>query len=196
MVIQIDSREKPKAIEKIVGYFDAHNVQHFTSKLDVGDYMSLDNPRVIIDRKMNLMEVATNIVQQHDRFVREMERARDYGVQLIILVEHSPIVRRVEDVERWTNPRKSGSQSAISDTRMMKAMRTISEKYGVYWEFCTKSQTGKRIIDLLSCGNTAPTCCDRSSFEIRQIGNLPFLCCTYCKKPHHVISKRELQRGI
>ena len=46
MDIQIDSREKARAIRKIVKTFDESGVKYF-----VGDYMSLDNPRLIIDRK-------------------------------------------------------------------------------------------------------------------------------------------------
>ena len=51
MDIQIDSREKARAIKKIIKIFDENGIKHFSSKLLVGDYMSLDNPRLIIDRK-------------------------------------------------------------------------------------------------------------------------------------------------
>ena len=54
MDIQIDTREKQRAIRKILKTFDDNGVKHFSSKLLVGDYMSLDNPRLIIDRKQNL----------------------------------------------------------------------------------------------------------------------------------------------
>lgn len=50
MDIQIDTREKQRAIRKILKTFDDNGVKHFSSKLLVGDYMSLDNPRLIIDR--------------------------------------------------------------------------------------------------------------------------------------------------
>ena len=50
MVIQIDSREKARAIQKIVEEFDRQGVRHPVSKLIVGDYMNYDNPRLIIDR--------------------------------------------------------------------------------------------------------------------------------------------------
>ena len=51
MDIQIDSREKARAIRKIVKTFDDNGVKHFSSKLLVGDYMSLDNPRLINRQK-------------------------------------------------------------------------------------------------------------------------------------------------
>ena len=44
MDIQIDTREKQRAIRKILKTFDDNGVKHFSSKLLVGDYMSLDNP--------------------------------------------------------------------------------------------------------------------------------------------------------
>lgn len=67
MDIQIDSREKVRAIRKIVKTFDESGVKYFSSKLLVGDYMSLDNPRLIIDRKQNLQELCGNVCQQHEK---------------------------------------------------------------------------------------------------------------------------------
>ena len=49
MVIQIDSREKDRAIKSIITEFDKRGIKHFVSKLYVGDYMSYDNPRLIVD---------------------------------------------------------------------------------------------------------------------------------------------------
>ena len=40
MVIQIDSREKARAITKIVETFNQNNIKHPVSKLMVGDYMN------------------------------------------------------------------------------------------------------------------------------------------------------------
>ena len=72
MDIQIDSREKARAIKKIIKIFDENGIKHFSSKLLVGDYMSLDNPRLIIDRKQNLQELCGNVCQQHERFKKEL----------------------------------------------------------------------------------------------------------------------------
>ena len=88
MQIQLDSREKAKAIQKILAEFDRQNVRYFTSKLYVGDYMNLDNPRLIIDRKQNLSEVYTNLCQGKKRFEAELTRANEAGIKLIILCEH------------------------------------------------------------------------------------------------------------
>ena len=97
MVILIDSREKARAIKDIVAEFDSRGIKHYSSKLFVGDYMSLDNPKVIVDRKQNLTELTSNVCQDHERFRRELQRAKDAGIQIIILVEHGSGISCVED---------------------------------------------------------------------------------------------------
>ena len=47
-MILIDSREKPKAITKIIKYFEENKIDYDTSKLYVGDYQSLDNPKIVV----------------------------------------------------------------------------------------------------------------------------------------------------
>lgn len=164
MDIQIDSREKARAIRKILKIFDDHNVRYFTSKLLVGDYMSLDNPRLIIDRKQNLQELCGNVCQQHERFKRELIRAMDAGIQLVILVEHGPDIRTLEDVYFWKNPRKHEvrwktkngkrvkyveSVKAVDGNQLYKSLCTIRDRYNVRFEFCEKKDTGRKIMELL-----------------------------------------------
>lgn len=153
MVIQIDSREKPKAIEKIIETFDQEGVKYIRSKLYVGDYMSLDNPRLVIDRKQNLLEVCNNVVQEHDRFAAELKRAKEAGIKVIILVEHGYGIKTLTDVVNWENPRLKTSPYAVSGERLYKLMRQMSSYYDAEFQFCTKAQTGKKIIELLEAGN-------------------------------------------
>jgi hypothetical protein len=162
--IQIDSREKARAIKKIVQTFDKKGVKYFSSKLLVGDYMSLDNPRLIIDRKQNLQELCGNVCQQHERFKKELLRALGAGIQLVILVEHGPDVQSIEDVYFWQNPRKHEvrwryvngrrekyvvSAKATDGEQLYKSLCTIRDRYNVRFEFCEKKDTGNRIIQIL-----------------------------------------------
>jgi len=153
MTIQIDSREKARAIQNIIGTFDKRGVKWFVSKLPVGDYMSFDNPRLIIDRKQNLSELCGNVCQQHKRFRAELERANEYGIKLIILCEHSKQIKCLQDVINWQNPRLKQSPLAVSGERLYKILSSMSVKYNVDFLFCTKAETGKRIIELLEAGN-------------------------------------------
>lgn len=149
LTVQIDSREHAHAITKILAEFDRRGVKWFVSKLPVGDYISLDNPRLSIDRKQSLSEVYNNLCQQHKRFKAELIRANELGIKLIILVEHGGAIRSLESVREWTNPRLKYSPYAWNGERLYGVMRTVADRYGVEWEFCDKRQTGRRIIEIL-----------------------------------------------
>lgn len=160
MIIQIDSREKAKAIQKIISEFDRQGIKHPVSKLMVGDYMNYDNPRVIVDRKQNLTEVCSNVCQDHERFRRELVLAKENGIQLIILCEHGKDIKSLEDVIFWKNPRSEKRKkidgkwqtvhtNAMKGDVLYKILTTLQEKYGVLFEFCDKDETGKRIVELL-----------------------------------------------
>lgn len=163
MVIQIDSREKARAIKKIVEEFDRQNIQHPISKLMVGDYMNYDNPRLIIDRKQNLSELCSNVCQNHERFRRELVLAKENEIQMIFLVEHGKDVRRLEDVIWWENPRRwkrvknpetgrweDVETKAMQGEVLYKILKTQERKYGCRFMFCEKKDTGKEIIRILS----------------------------------------------
>lgn len=150
MTIQIDSREKSKAIQKIVAEFDKQGVTHFVSKLPCGDYMSLDNARFAIDRKQSLLEVCNNVCQDHKRFINELKRANEFGIRLVFLVEHSRNINTLDDVLRWKNPRLKTSPLAVSGERLYKILSTIEKTYNTKFYFCDKTNTGKRIVELLN----------------------------------------------
>lgn len=149
-VYQIDSREKARAIQKVLAEFEKQGIRHFVSKLPIGDYANYDNPRVVVDRKQSLAEVAVNVGQDHARFKRELERAQEYGIHLIFLVEHGGQIKTLEDVQNWVNPRLKEHPLALTGPRLYKIMLTMQNKYGIEWLFCDKRCTGKRIIELLS----------------------------------------------
>lgn len=146
MTIQVDTREKAKAIKQILRTFDAEGIKYYSSKLIVGDYMNMDNPRLIVDRKQNLLEVCNNVCQDHERFRAELIRAKEIGIKLVILVEHGEGIESLEDVIFWQNPRLPKSPKAINGDRLYKIMRTVERKYGCTFAFCNKQNTGKEII--------------------------------------------------
>ncbi len=149
MTIQIDSREKARAIQKIIFHFSRNDVQYFVSKLLVGDYMNLDNPRVIIDRKQNLLELCSNVCQGHERFVNELKRAGQAGIQLLFLCEHGGGIKALEDVRQWENPRLKTSPLAVSGPRLFRILSTLEATYGTKFLFCSKAETGEKILELL-----------------------------------------------
>lgn len=147
MVIQIDTREQK--YDHVVNYLDSQGIKHVRSKCVVGDYVNLENPMVVIDRKKDLQEVAGNVCQQHDRFIRELELAKELGYKMIVLVEE-PSITNVEQVFGWYNWRRKKNPRAVSGKTLHKIMVTIQEKYGVEWQFTTKQKCGEKIVELLS----------------------------------------------
>lgn len=156
MVIQVDSREKRHIIQRILDGFDRRGVEHYTSKLYKGDYMSLDNPRLVIDRKQSLLEVAVNFTDGKrtskgygSRFEQEMADAKKMGIKIVFLVEHGGQIRSIEDVAKWVNPRLKESPMAMSGERIYRKMLAFQNYYEVEWQFCSKAETADRIIEIL-----------------------------------------------
>lgn len=152
MTIQIDSREHKFELARIQKQLTAAGCKTIVSKLYVGDYQSWDNPRLVVDRKKDLQELCGNVCQQHERFKNELIRAMDADIQIIILCEHGRDIQCLEDVYFWDNPRLKKSPRATSGKSLYKSLCTIRDKYNVRFEFCTKRETGKRIMELLSNG--------------------------------------------
>lgn len=152
MIIQVDTREKAKAIRQIMRTFDAQGIKHVTSKLYVGDYMNMDNPHLVVDRKQNLLEVSNNVCQDHERFRAELKRAAECEIKVIVLVEHGEGIASLEDVIFWQNPRLATSPKAMTGERLYKILRTLQRKYGCEFAFCEKKDTGKEIIRWLKDG--------------------------------------------
>lgn len=149
MEIIVDSREKAKAIQKIIAEFEKQGIKHASSKLFVGDYQSLDNPRLVVDRKQNLSELATNVCQQHDRFRNELIRASEFGIHIVFLCEHGGNIKSLEDVPKWNNPRLKVSPLAMSGERLYRVLSAMANKYDTEFIFCDKRNTGKEIIRIL-----------------------------------------------
>ena len=166
MNIQVDSREHESEWKRISKQFDELGVKYFRSKLYVGDYQSMDNARLVIDRKKDLQELCGNVCQQHERFKAELIRAMEQGIKIVILCEHGPDIKSIEDVWFWQNPRKHKviwktvngqrvrtvmSDKAVDGNQLYKSLCTIRDRYNVDFVFCNKDETGRKIVEILSC---------------------------------------------
>lgn len=168
MNIQVDSREHESEWNRISKQFDELGVKYFRSKLYVGDYQSMDNTRLVVDRKKDLQELYGNICAQHERFKRELLKAMEQGIKIVILCEHGEDVKSLEDVyffyqpprKRWrvvkkevngkeVKVRESYMQKEINGKSMYKSFCTIRDRYNVDFVFCTKEETGRKIVEIL-----------------------------------------------
>lgn len=154
MTIYEDTRNKPGKHDNIKRYCDENGIKLTRVMLDTGDYCT--PPLIAVDTKQGLGEIYSDLVTDHDRFHREYARAMEDGIQLVFLIETTDPITSVDDVERWVNPleRKYKQGKLKSKPRSSKAlmnqMKTVAERYGVRWEFCKPSETGRRVIEILT----------------------------------------------
>lgn len=147
MIIAEDTKQKSGKHEIKHSCFEQMGVRLIRNMLPFGDYAKL--PSISVDTKENMEEIAQNIGSDHKRFKNECIRAKDAECQLIILVENRNGIRCVDDVHTWKNPDIVYRPKAITGERLEKAMKTMSERYGVRFEFCTPEESAQRIISLL-----------------------------------------------
>ena len=103
-------------------------------------------PNLIVDRKQSLSELSHNLLSpDRARFYREIRRARESGIRLIILCEHGPDVKTFADVKNWKPKYGKVSGKALAD-----AIFRLEMAYGVMVLYCSKKSTGKRIVEILS----------------------------------------------
>ena len=164
MTIQIDTREHKKEVERIEMQLAGLGVDFFRSKLWVGDYMNIDRPRLVIDRKKDLAELCGNVTQQHERFKKELLRAQEKNIKIVILCEHGNGIERLSDVYWWHNPRLDITEWVMKDGHpaimqkypnategksLLKSLETMRDRYGIDIQFCNKTETGYVITQIL-----------------------------------------------
>ena len=102
------------------------------------------------------MELAKDIMSRdHERFRKECIRAQEQGIQLVVLIEEMPPYGRLPlwKVPTWETSdryhRKGDPMTKIDPKALTKAMITMWQKYGVWFEFCTRRQSPARVIKIL-----------------------------------------------
>lgn len=144
-LVIVDTREKGH--KSILKYFDEHNIDYITSKLDYGDYMIYKDNSVVIDRKNNLLELAHNLcgALEHERIKREISRAKEDGCNNFIFLISESKIKSLEDIKNWSSP-----HTRVRGSTLLKIMQTMKERYGVRFIFCERKKMGERIIELLN----------------------------------------------
>lgn len=149
MVILEDTRQQRGKHDIKHTYWNECGIEVKRTKLVVGDYMVFGGT-VIIDTKKDVEEIAANIGgKEHARFREECKLAQKLGAQLVILVENRDGIYTLPDVARWVNPNPRKVAQSIEGPRLAKAMKTMSDRYGVTFMFCTPEESGELIIRLL-----------------------------------------------
>lgn len=128
--------------------------------MDTADYMIEGQPNIVVDRKQNLDEICANLTYKGKkanenggkaipsnvaRFWREVRRAYEDKIKLVVLIEHGENIKSLANVAAW-----GGSRSGISGRKLVDEMDRLTAAYGVEWQFCRKSETAEEILKILN----------------------------------------------
>ena len=148
--LQEDSRQQPGKHKNIHAYCQQQGIKIVRTKLLVGDYM-LTGPGtggISVDTKMGVPELANCCFQEHERFRRELIRAQECGIKLIILTEETLPGGRLDN---WRSPldREGRPKYKFDPVILRKALVTMQEKYDCSFRFCDGRSTGKVLLAYL-----------------------------------------------
>ena len=153
MVLLSDTRQQAGKHKNIDLYCEQQGIRIIRHGLLVGDYMIAGADiggigNVSVDTKQDVIELASNIYQEHERFRAECERAQETGIKLVILVEE---LLPGGKLENWRSPmgRDGLPRCKFKPEHLKKAMLTMQEKYQVRFRFCDGRSTGKVLFDFL-----------------------------------------------
>ena len=161
MILITDTRQQAGKHQNIEDYCRRKGIQMIRKALPCGDYMLSEdgeNPcgDVIVDTKQDLMELCKDVMSNdHRRFRRQCEKAQEMDLKLIILVEEAVPYGRVDmwSVPIWRSSSKfhryGQPMTMVKPETFQKALKTMTEKYGVQFRFCNKRQTPERVIKYL-----------------------------------------------
>ena len=150
--IVIDTREQPT--QRAKQRYDAFGVDYSRGTLSYGDYcgnITLPNggklydasgtisARCVVERKMNLDELAQCFTRGRDRFRREFERAAEHDCRVFLLCEDGSIekILRHEYASRFT------------PKAFMASVIAWNIRYNMQLLFCTHLTSGTMIKEIL-----------------------------------------------
>ena len=130
----------------VTDYLDKQGIKWIRNKLYSGDVKLLNDTKVIIDLKKDLLEMCGNLtsINQHERVKREIARAREIGCERFIFLIKEQKIKTIDEVANW-----SSTRTKVKGETLMKIMNTMSERYGVEFIFTTKERAGEKILELL-----------------------------------------------
>ena len=161
MTLIEDSRQQVGEHKNIDAYCKRMGITVIRKCLSVGDYMLSEDGEspsgnISVDTKASIMELSHNIMSSdHRRFRAECEKAKELGIQLVILIEEYPPYGKVDlwEVPRWkvSNQfhRYGDPMTQVDPRALRKAMLTMMEKYGVLFVFCNRKQSPAKMIKIL-----------------------------------------------
>lgn len=152
LMILCDTRQQKDG--HITNFFDEKGIMWVRTGLPSADYMAvryeggfIKDYSILIDTKKDLIELAGNLCHksEHERVVREVEKAHDLGCQDFIFLICDDSINSVQDLAEWQS-----SRTKVKGATLMKVMSTFAEHHNCRFVFTKKNQAGQKIFDLLN----------------------------------------------
>ena len=106
--------------------------------------------KIIIERKNSLNELCQNLFDDKDkngmtRFERELKRAKEQGIKVILLVETEDMHSKILSSKHF----RYDKASKVSPKSFNAILRSLQAKYNITIEYCNKKDSARLIHDLL-----------------------------------------------
>lgn len=152
MSILVDTREQDtKRARDRYGRF---GVPYVRTALDYGDYTyqavlptgqcihdtsATVSAPCVVERKMNLDELAQCYTSSRDRFAKEFERAKDHNAKIYLIVENAS----------WENLLNGRYRSRFNSKAFFASLTAWLARYDMTVLFCKEETTGRLIKEIL-----------------------------------------------
>lgn len=150
MVILVDTREQPN--DRAQKRYESFGCDYRRATLAYGDYTynfqrggewiydenETISPDIVIERKMSLDELARCFAQDRDRFIREMERAKDACADIYLIVEGAT----------WENLINGKYRSRFNAKAYLASIVAWQIRYNMKVIFCKAEMSGKIIHEI------------------------------------------------
>lgn len=106
--------------------------------------------KIVIERKKDLNELCCNLFDKKDsegltRFERELKRAKEQGIKVILLVEVEDIHSKILTGKHF----RYDKASKVSPKAFNSILRALQARYDISIEYCNKKDSARLIHDIL-----------------------------------------------
>lgn len=106
--------------------------------------------KIVIERKKDLNELCCNLFDKKDsegltRFERELVRAKEQGIKVILLVEIDNMHSKIMSSKHF----RYDKASKVSPKSFNSILRSLQARYDISIEYCEKNKSARLIHDIL-----------------------------------------------
>ena len=147
-------RGKKSTFTNPIGYFKQEKglkTGDFTLAVQLPNQCVINfQDKIVIERKKDLNELCCNLFDKKDsegltRFERELKRAKEQGIKVILLVEVEDMHSKILSSKHF----RYDKASKVSPKAFNSILRSLQARYNISIEYCNKKDSARLIHDIL-----------------------------------------------